>query len=89
MLWNARQILKKYMYRSKMCLVLQFGMNSLYVMVVPRNCRGPDLPYSEDYFTVWSPIFKIVCGHYVAVKWPCEGIVGYTVKSLVPFTPRL
>mgnify|MGYP006892391206 CR=1 FL=1 len=54
-----------------MCFVLQFGMNSLYVMVVHEIVEVQDLPYSEDILLYEQ--FQNSCGHYVRCKVPCEG----------------
>ena len=63
-----------------MCLVLQFGMNSLYVMVV-HEIVEVKISHILKIFYCMSD-FKIVVVIMSAVKCFVKGIVGYTVESL-------
>ena len=68
------------MYRSKMCFVLQFGMNSLYVMVVHEIVEVQISHILKIFYCMSN--FKIVVVIMSAVKCLVKGIVSYTVKSL-------
>ena len=63
-----------------MCFVLQFGMNSLYVMVV-HEIVEVKISHILKIFYCMSD-FKIVVVIMSAVKCLVKGIVSYTVKSL-------
>ena len=63
-----------------MCFVLQFGMNSLYVMVV-HEIVEVQISHILKIFYCMSD-FKIVVVIMSAVKCLVKGIVSYTVKSL-------
>ena len=63
-----------------MCLVLQFGMNSLYVMVVHKIVEVKISHILKIFYCMSD--FKIVVVIMSAVKCFVKGIVGYTVESL-------
>ena len=63
-----------------MCFVLQFGMNSLYVMVVHEIVEVQISHILKIFYCMSN--FKIVVVIMSAVKCLVKGIVGYTVKSL-------